>query len=133
MSRSHSLSAPGTARLLAQLGLALILSSAGAQAQEAPESFPSKPVVVVVPAEGSGTTHTEMRLFAEAVRQRTGKSVIVESKGGAGMTIGTAYVAKAKPDGYTLLVPSAAFVIGPSVYPTCPMTICAISRPSRCW
>ena len=84
------------------------------------DNFPSRPIVVVVPAEGSGTTHMEMRLFAESVKERTGKAIVVESKGGAGMTIGTAYVAKARPDGYTLLVPSAAFAMGGAIYPNLP-------------
>ncbi len=103
--------------------LALMLGAlppAAVLAQESPDAFPSRPIFVVVPSEGSGTTHTEMRLFAENVRQRTGKSIVVESRGGAGMTIGTGYVAKAKPDGYTILVPSAAFAIAPSVYPDLP-------------
>ena len=89
-------------------------------AQESAQNFPSRPIMVVVPLEGSGTTNTEIRLFAESVRERTGKAIVIENKAGAGMTIGTAYVAKAKPDGYTILVPSAAFTIGPSVYPDLP-------------
>ena len=97
----------------------LAMASGPLHAQDGAD-FPSKPVFVVVPAEGGGTTHVEMRIFAESIRERTGKTIVVESRAGAGMTIGTAYVAKAKPDGYTLLVPSAAFAMGNSIYPDLP-------------
>ena len=92
------------------------LSPAAVMAQGA-DDFPSRPITVVVPSDGAGTVNTEVRLFAESVKEASGKPIIVENKGGAGSTIGTAYVAKSKPDGYTLLAPNAALPISPAIYP----------------
>jgi len=88
--------------------------------QGSTDDYPSRPIMIVVPSEGSSTINTETRLFVQSVTANTGKTFVIENRGGAGSTIGRAYVAKSKPDGYTLLSTNAAFVITPSIYPDLP-------------
>ena len=74
-----------------------------AQAQEA---YPSKPLKVVVPFPAGGATDILTRAITEKLAVKLGQSVVIENKPGAGANIGAAYVAKAAPDGYTLLMGS---------------------------
>ncbi|HEX7053405.1 MAG TPA: tripartite tricarboxylate transporter substrate binding protein [Burkholderiales bacterium] len=78
-------------------GLAL---AAGAAAQ----SFPSKPVTIVVGFEPGGGTDTTARIVGKALSEQLGQQVIVENRAGAGGTIAVAHTAKASPDGYTLVL-----------------------------
>ena len=78
--------------------------------------FPSKPVTVIIPYTGSSSLDTEFRLYTQSIIDATGKQFIHDYKGGAGTTIATAYVAKAAPDGYTLLALMPPFTINPAVY-----------------
>ncbi|MFH5923124.1 Bug family tripartite tricarboxylate transporter substrate binding protein [Roseomonas xinghualingensis] len=71
-------------------------------AQEAP--WPSRPVRLIVPFPAGGTTDLLARILAERLQQRLGVPVVVENRGGAGGSIGADLVAKATPDGYTLLM-----------------------------
>ena len=82
----------------------------------AQEVYPSRPVrfIVAIPA-GSGTDIVA-RLIADGLSKRLGRQFIVENRPGAGTIIGNDAVAKAKPDGYTLLINGAAFTIAPAVY-----------------
>ena len=91
-----------TRRVLAA-GLALMLSCAPALAQ-----YPDKPVKLVVPFPPGGPTDVFARVLSVALSEQLGQQVIIENKGGAGGTVGTEQVAKAKPDGYTLLFGTAA-------------------------
>ena len=77
-----------------------LLAPALARAQA---DYPSKPVTLVVPFPPGGGTDNLGRMVAQALQQRLGQPVIVENRGGAGGNIGSAYVARATPDGYTLL------------------------------
>ena len=77
---------------------AIALPSARAQ------SYPSKPIRVVVPYQAGGATDVIGRVFGEKLAQRLGQPVLIDNKGGAGGILGTDTVAKAAPDGYTLLV-----------------------------
>ena len=78
----------------------LAATTGGAWAQ----SFPSRPITVVVPFSAGGPTDTVTRLVSEVMSKDLGQQVVVENVGGAGGTLGAARVAKAAPDGYTLLL-----------------------------
>ena len=91
-----------TRRVLAA-GLALMLTCAPAMAQ-----YPDKPIRLVVPFPPGGPTDVFARVLSAALAEQLGQQVVIENKGGAGGTVGTEQVAKAKPDGYTLLFGTAA-------------------------
>jgi tripartite-type tricarboxylate transporter receptor subunit TctC len=94
----------------------LCLGTSLAQAQ----AWPEKPLTLVVPFPAGGTTDVLARALAEKLQQSLGQTVIVESKPGAGATLGADHVAKAKPDGYTLLVGAVHHTIASSVYKKLP-------------
>src|SRR5713226_4488357 len=70
----------------------------------AAQTYPSRPITIVVPYPAGGPTDTLARILAERMRETLGQSVIVENPTGAGGTIGTGRVAHAAPDGYTLIL-----------------------------
>lgn len=84
------------------------------------ETWPAKPISLVVPFPPGGTTDVLARALAEKLQQSLGQTVIVENKPGAGATLGADYVAKSKPDGYTLLMGAVHHTIATSVYPKLP-------------
>lgn len=98
-------------RLLLTLGL-LALGCAGALAQ----SYPTKPIRVVVPFSAGSGTDIVARTVMEQVSQQLGQPIVIENRLGAGGTIGINSVAKAEPDGYTLLVQSTSFVVAAATY-----------------
>lgn len=68
------------------------------------QSYPARPITVVVPFPPGGVTDTVGRVLAERMKETLGQSVVVENMSGAGGTIGSARVARAAPDGYTILI-----------------------------
>lgn len=88
--------------LLALLAALPFFSLAPASALAA--AWPERPITIVVPAAAGGTTDIAARVLAEKMGKDLGTSVVVENKGGGGGSIGTAQVARARPDGYTLLM-----------------------------
>lgn len=85
-----------------------------AVAQEA--TFPSKPITLVIPFPPGGATDVLGRLIGKKLGDKLGQSVVIDNRAGAGTTIGAAYVAKAAPDGYTLLMSSGTtFTVNPAV------------------
>ncbi len=100
--------------------LAMLLGAGGAMAQQPADGFPNKPVTLVIPNQGGTTMDIEIRIFTQSILEATRIPMIVEAKSGAATTIASAYVAKAKPDGYTILGTNASFTIVPSVYPDLP-------------
>lgn len=78
--------------------------------------FPSKPIRIVVPYSAGTGSDALARTVAQSIVEKTGKSVIVENKEGAGSLIGTQQVAKSTPDGYTILIAANPLVIVPSQY-----------------
>jgi len=101
-------------RVLGALGAGLLAVSSLAQAQTS--SYPSQPVTLVVPFATGGTTSILARLLADKVSQGLGQTVVVENKPGAGGNIGMDHVARAKPDGYTLLMGPIGLAINPALY-----------------
>jgi len=84
------------------------------------QPYPNRPVKMIVPFAPGGATDIIARTVAQKLGDRLGQSVVIENKPGAGTTIGNAEVAKARPDGYTLLFAPTPFVISQVVYPTLP-------------
>ena len=99
-------------RLLLTLAAAKIAAPAWAQ-----DKYPIRPVSIVVPFPPGGAVDFVARTVGQKLGSALGVPVVVENKAGAGGTIGAAFVAKAKPDGYTLLLGgSATQVFGPALY-----------------
>ena len=96
--------------------LALAAFAFGAHAQ----SFPSKPIRIVVPFGPGGFTDVVARILQKELGAAIGQPVVVENKPGAGSTIGTAEIAHAKPDGYNLVMISTTHVITPHLYKEMP-------------
>ncbi|SMC43695.1 tripartite tricarboxylate transporter substrate binding protein [Polynucleobacter kasalickyi] len=94
-----------------------LLFVASAPAEEPP--WPSRTVKIIGPAAGSGADLT-VRIVAKYLSKLWQQPVIVENKPGAGGSIGTAFVAKSEPDGYTLLIQSASYAANPSIYKKLP-------------
>ena len=103
-------------RLVQAAALAVAMAGSSAMAQ----AWPSKPISLIVPFPAGGTTDVLARALGEKLAQSLGQSVIVENKPGAGATLGADFVAKAKPDGYTLLMGAVHHTIAPSVYKKLP-------------
>ena len=96
---------------------ALCLASLAAQAQD----YPTRPIKLVVPFGAGTTTDIIGRIFAEALSRPLGQSLIVENRAGAGGNIGSDYVAKAAPDGYTILMGTVGtHAINPGLYKRMP-------------
>ena len=104
------------ARLVAVLTILLACLAGPARAQE----YPSRVIRIIVPISTGSTTDVVARIVAEGMRTSLGQSVIVENRPGAGGTVGSAVVAKAAPDGYTLLVVSSAHTSNPVLYSKLP-------------
>ena len=91
---------------------ACILAAAlGASSPGAGQDYPRKPIELVVPFVAGGTTDNIARLMAQRFSESWGQAVVVNNRPGGGSTIGTHVVAKAPPDGYTLLVNTISFAI----------------------
>lgn len=82
----------------------------------AADDFPSKPITIVVPFAAGGPTDTVARLIGQSMQNTLKQTVIVDNSAGAGGTIGTGKVAKAKPDGYTLLLMHIGISTAPALY-----------------
>jgi len=99
------------------VGLALALSAAGVLAQGA---YPNRPIKIIVPISPGSATDLLVRAVAERMQVRMGQTVVIENRAGAGTTIGAAMVAKAEPDGYTILANSNAHTVNPQLYRSLP-------------
>jgi tripartite-type tricarboxylate transporter receptor subunit TctC len=99
------------ARLVASVLFALQAASAAGQ------GYPSKPIRLMVPFPPGGSTDIVARIVAQKLGAQLGQPLVIENRGGAGGTLGTAVVAKAPPDGYMLVVgTTSTHVVAPSVY-----------------
>jgi tripartite-type tricarboxylate transporter receptor subunit TctC len=84
------------------------------------QNYPSRSIAVVVPFPAGGSADTLARLIGQMLSERLGQAVIVENKPGAGGNLGTDAVAKAAPDGYTLLLTPSSIAIAPALYTKLP-------------
>ncbi|RST51983.1 Bug family tripartite tricarboxylate transporter substrate binding protein [Variovorax sp. DXTD-1] len=105
-----------TLRLLAaNLGLAL---AAAAATTASADTWPSKPITFIVPTAPAGSTDIMARMVGEPLQRALGQPVVVDNRPGASGNIGTEAVARAAPDGYTLLMQYSGYHVGnPSLYP----------------
>ncbi len=95
---------------------AALLTSATSPAMA--QDFPSRPITLVAPFPAASVTDTVTRTLALSLQEVLGQSVVVENRAGAQGTVGAAYVARSKPDGYTLLVASSGMFVARSFYKT---------------
>jgi len=97
--------------------IAVTMTPSLAQPQQ---KFPSKPVRIIVPSSPGSAPDTLTRLFAPKMSETWGQSVVIENRPGAAGTIGAAQVAKASPDGYTLLFATTGFAPSAALQPSLP-------------
>jgi tripartite-type tricarboxylate transporter receptor subunit TctC len=97
------------------IAVALVAGPAGAQ-----QKFPGKPIRLVVAFTAGGTPDTLARMIAPRIGEAWGQPVVIENRPGAGGTLAAAIVAKAAPDGYTLLATSPAFAITAALHSSLP-------------
>jgi tripartite-type tricarboxylate transporter receptor subunit TctC len=102
-------------RVLISVLFVLLAGSAAAQT-----SYPGKPIRFVVPYPPGGFTDILARLIGQRLTESWTQPVVIENRGGGGSTIGSDIVAKAPPDGYTLLMVAPDLAINPSLYPKLP-------------
>jgi tripartite-type tricarboxylate transporter receptor subunit TctC len=86
-------------------------------AVQAAETYPSRPIRFIVPFAPGGTTDIIARLIGARMTQELGQQIVIESRGGAGSMIGTEVVAKAPPDGYTLVLNNIGLAFNETLYP----------------
>jgi tripartite-type tricarboxylate transporter receptor subunit TctC len=102
------------ALVLASLCVAAALQAGAVAAQ----AWPAKPIRLMVPFPPGGSTDIVARIVAQKLGERLGQPLVIENRGGAGGTIGTALIAKSAPDGYNLAIASTStHVVAPGVYP----------------
>ena len=103
--------------LLRCIALALALAGSCSVGSSRADDYPSRPVRLIVPYAPGGGADTVARIVARRVSDTIGQPIVIENRGGAGSIIGTDMVAKAEPDGYTLLLgQSGPISINPAVY-----------------
>ena len=103
---------PGLATAIAIGAICTLSTSTSAQ------TFPTRPITLVVPFPAGGGNDALARLVAERMSKTIGQQVIVENRGGAGGTVATRAIAKAPPDGHTILLSyTGTFAINPTLYP----------------
>lgn len=112
-------------RALRTLAAAAMTVAAGFAATVAPaalaaDTWPSKPITLVVPFASGGTTDIIGRAVGQRLGEALGQPVVVDNRPGAGGTIGGALVARANPDGYTYLLATVAHTMAPGIYKTLP-------------
>lgn len=100
-----------------------LTASAIAPSSFAQEKYPAKPITMVVPYAAGGTTDIIARLLGKEITDKTGVAVVIENRPGANTNIGAEWVARAKPDGYTVLFGTGGQVINPifGPYPSMPL------------
>lgn len=106
-------------RLMSILAAAITITVSGTPDAHAADTdaYPNRPIRLVVPFPPGAATDTVARLVAKSMSDHLKQTIVVENKGGAGATIGAAFVANAKPDGYTLLATTqGVHIFNPAIY-----------------
>ena len=101
----------GRRTLAATLAIACCATAAAAQ------TYPSKPIKLIVPYTPGSPVDVLARVVTQQVSARLGQSIVIDNRPGAGTTIGTKLAASADPDGYTLLIGATSFILSFSLYP----------------
>jgi tripartite-type tricarboxylate transporter receptor subunit TctC len=96
--------------------LALVLNSAPSMANSSVSNYPDRPITWVVPFPPGGAMDAIARVLSRTMSQDLGQNIVVENKPGAGGNIGASYVAKAKPDGYTIMIVANGMAVNPALY-----------------
>ena len=109
-----------TLRFRLVTGAVLTALAASLSVPVAAQTYPSKPVRLIVPFAPGGFTDVVARILGQRLSVSMGQQFVIENKAGAGSTIGTDFVAKAAPDGYTLVMISTTHVISPWIYKSMP-------------
>lgn len=104
----------------AALAMAAVAATLAPGVARAADAYPSRPIVMVVPFAAGGPTDVVARSVAAAMSKSLGQSVVVENRLGAGGTVSAAYVAKAAPDGYTILIHHNGMATAPALYSKLP-------------
>jgi tripartite-type tricarboxylate transporter receptor subunit TctC len=99
---------------------AIAIALLGAATTAMADTYPTKPVTIVIPFPPGGTLDVVGRMLAQKLTEQMGQSFIVDNRPGAGGTIGASVVKNARPDGYTLLFSPSTFVSTPMTMPTAP-------------
>ncbi len=102
-----------TTKMKALVAALAVLCAGAACAQS--DNFPSRPITIVVPYPAGGTSDAQIRMIQAKLGKLLGQPVVVENKAGASGAIGAQFVARSKPDGYTLLYPNTGVLIAPLV------------------
>ncbi len=97
------------------LGFGALVRTRPAQA-----GYPDRPIKIVVANTPGGPSDIIARIMAAAMQEAMGGTIFVENKGGAGGNIGMGSVARAEPDGYTILLSTSAYSVNPGLYQTLP-------------
>lgn len=106
--------------MIRSLSAAALLGVVCLAAAHAAPSYPDKPITLLIPYPPGGSADMLARPLGAELQKKWGQPVVLEYKPGAGGTIASAQLARAKPDGYTLLMVLAAHAINPSLYPSLP-------------
>lgn len=117
------------APFLVAIGLAIWLGQSHQASAQTPAPWPSKPISLVVTYPPGGGADAMARLIAPKLGEALGQNVIVENKPGASGQIGAAAVAKATPDGHTLMLDASSFAVNPALYPKLPYDTDKAFRP----
>lgn len=99
---------------LLAISLGLLVQPAAGQ------TYPDRALRIIVPIDAGSTTDFIARLLAERLRGPLGQNLVIENRGGAGGSIGSAVVAKSNPDGYTVLIASSSHTVNPAIYSSLP-------------
>jgi tripartite-type tricarboxylate transporter receptor subunit TctC len=97
-------------------GLALTLNNAPSMANSSVSNYPDRAITWVVPFPPGGAMDAIARVLSRTMSQDLGQNIVVENKPGAGGNIGASYVAKAKPDGYTIMIVANGMAVNPALY-----------------